>query len=111
MAYPSPPWVLHGQVWLSLFYASPSETSRNVYAVAFADHEADSTVEYRDLLVGRVTRTDDGVRRVRLRQVWADQEGAAEGLRALGGWPVETGVLDHLPGGLGPVDRTSWSAS
>lgn len=111
MAYPSPPWSLRGQLWLSLFYASPAQTPRGLYAVVFADHEAGSTVTYRDLLVGAVTRGHDGGRRLRLRQAWADRDAAAEGLRAFAGWPVETGELDRRPGGLGPVDRTEWSAS
>ena len=111
MVFPSPPWELRGQAWLSVFSASPSETPRGLYAVAFADHEPGSSLTYRELLVGSVSRTDGGVRRVRLRHVWADREAAAEGLRAFAGWPVESGALDRRPGGLGPVDRTEWSAS
>jgi hypothetical protein len=108
MGFPSPPWRLHGQSWLSLFYASPPGQARGMYAAAWVVHEPGSTVPHTALLVARRERTPAG-RRLTVVAGWADSATAVEGARALFGFPVHAGALALDNGGLGPVRRAAWT--
>jgi hypothetical protein len=110
LAFPSPPWELRGQIWLSLFYAAPPGSPRGSYVAAYLEHEAGSTLPHRALLLARRTR-EDGQRRLTVTDGWADSAQAVEGVRALWDVPVAPGELTVEAGGLGPVGRATWSGS
>jgi hypothetical protein len=108
VAFPSPPWELHGQAWLSLFYATRTGAAHGVYAAAYLSHDTGSTLPHRALLVGRVVR-EVGGRAVQVTDAWADAEAAVEGYQAVFGFPVSAASFDVEVGGLGPVGRAEWS--
>jgi hypothetical protein len=110
MAFPSPPWELRGQIWLSVFYAGPPGSPRASYVAAYVEHEAGSTVPHRALLLARRHRGGH-TRRLTVIDGWADSAEVVEGDRALWGFPVSLGELSMDAGGLGPVRRASWSAT
>ena len=116
MPFPSPPWTLHGQAWVSLFYATPPAPldpegeGLGVYAAAFASFETGSTVPHRALVLARRVRDDDG-RAYRVVDGWADAAAALDGYASLFGFPVRAGSLDVELGGLGPVGRSEWRAT
>lgn len=110
MSFPSPPWTVRGQVWLSLFYATPPGGPRGSYVAAYLLHEAGSTLRRRELLVARRHR-EDGERRLTVIAGWSDSAPAVEGGSALWGLPMAAGSLVLDAGGLGPVGRASWTAS
>lgn len=107
MVFPSPPWRLQGQAWLSLFRAALPGEPRATYLVGFAQYDDFGTLGFAQLLVARLTPG----RVPRLAHVagWTDSPSAAEGALALWGLPHEPGTLTHDQGGLGLVDRSGWS--
>lgn len=109
MAFPSPPWHLRGHLWGSLFRAQPPGEQAGVFAVAFVEYRPGGTLDYSELLVAR--RADEGGLALRVRDLWVDSEVSREGGRALWDLPKELATFSHAPGGLGPVDRTFWSAA
>ncbi|GAA2124125.1 hypothetical protein [Nocardioides bigeumensis] len=109
MAFPSPPWKIHGQAWFSLFYATRPGDALGVYAAACLSHESGSTLPHQALLVGRLVR-EDGGSAVQVVDGWADNAAAVEGYRAAFGFPVGSGSLEAEVGGLGPVGRAEWHA-
>ena len=110
MSFPSPPWALHGQVWVSLFYASRSDAAPGVHAAAYLIGERDSTVPHRALVVAERTRDEEG-RAYRVIDGWADTASAVEGLGALFAMGVHDGNLTVELGGLGPVARAEWNVA
>ena len=108
MAFPSPPWHLRGQLWGSLFRAQPPGEEAGVFAVAFIGYEPGGTLAYSELLVAR--RADEGGLALTVRDLWVDSAESREGGRALWGLPKEMATFVRDPGGLGPVNRTFWSA-
>lgn len=109
MTFPSPPWQLQGQLWLSLFYAAAPERPSGLYGVAFASYEPGGTLSYSELLVARRLKVDDQ-RRVTVVDMWVDSPESMEGGRALWGMPKQLAEFDHDLGGLGAVGRVSWAA-
>ena len=116
MAFPSPPWTLNGQAWVSLFYATPPASldptgeGLGVYAAAYTSFETGSTIPHRALVVARRVRDGDG-RAYRVVDGWTDAAAAVEGYGSLFGYPVRVGSLDGDLGGLGPVSRSEWTAT
>ncbi len=116
MPFPSPPWTLQGQAWVSLFYATPPAAldrageGLGVYAAAYTLFETGSTLPHRTLVVARRVRDDNG-RAYRVVDGWTDAAAAVEGYGSLFGYPVREGSLDVELGGLGPVDRSEWTAA
>lgn len=112
MAFPSPPWDLRAQAWLSLFRAAPPGEERGTYAVAFVSYEPGGTLDYSELLVAR--RADDSPQRGALatvRSMWVDSAASREGGRALWSIPKELAGFRHETGRMGPVGRDSWQAT
>ncbi|HET9860764.1 MAG TPA: acetoacetate decarboxylase family protein [Nocardioidaceae bacterium] len=113
MPFPSPPWTLQGDMWLSLFRVGSSGTSYRppgLYGAAFVDYREGSVLTYRELLVARVIR-EGAVPRVRVVDIWVDSTASRDGGRALWALPKELAHLHIERGGAGPVSRTSWDAS
>ena len=116
MPFPSPPWTLNGQAWVSLFYATPparldpTGEGLGVYAAAYTSFESGSTIPHRGLVVARRVRDGDG-RAYRVVDGWTDAAAAVEGYGSLFGYPVREGSLDGDLGGLGPVSRSEWTAT
>lgn len=110
MPYPSPPWTLRGQLWLSLFYAARPGEERSLVTVGWVSYEAGSTLEYAELLVARPLKVDD-TRRVTVEQMWVDSPTSLEGGRSIWGMPKELADFTLDQGGLGPAGRAAWSAT
>jgi hypothetical protein len=108
VAFPSPPWEIHGQAWFSLFYATRPGDAHGVYGAAYLSHDSGSTLPHRALLVGRLVRAE-GSRAIEVVDAWADADAAVEGYRALFGFPVGAASFTVEVGGLGPVGRAEWS--
>ena len=112
MPFPSPPWLLNAELWLSVFVVRSSDRSDRppgVYGAAFVDYTEGGVLAYHELLVARLV---DGVRsrRVSITDIWVDSPTSRDGARSLWAIPKE---LAHLPlrdGRLGPTSRTTFSA-
>ena len=109
MPFPSPPWPMRGQMWLSLFRARPPEGPHGLWGAAWVSYQPGSALTYSELLVARPVRVEDG-RRVTIRDIWVDSVPSRDGGRALWGIPKDLAAFRHDESGLGPVRRTSWSA-
>jgi acetoacetate decarboxylase len=106
VTFPSPPWDLRGQAWVSLFRATEHGRSPAAYAVGWVDYQSPGTLAYRELLVARrVSRSS-----LTVTDLWVDSESSAEGGRALWALPKELGELSLAESGLGLVERAEWAA-
>ena len=112
MPFPSPPWKLRGDLWLSLFAVRSSGTTDRppgMYGAAFVDYQESGVLAYRELVVARLMR--DGVApRVHITDIWVDSERSRDGGRALWALPKELADLHVEDGRMGPAYRTAWSA-
>jgi Acetoacetate decarboxylase (ADC) len=93
--FPSPPWQLRGDMWLSVFpVRSTGTTDRpaGLYAAAFVDYGAGSVLAYRELLVARLVR-DRARLRVTVTDIWVDSETSRAGGRSLWAIPKELADL------------------
>ena len=57
MPFPSPPWQLTAQMWLSVFAVRDTgrpDRPAGVYGAAFVDYEEDGVLAYHELLVARL---------------------------------------------------------
>jgi hypothetical protein len=120
MPFPSPPWDLHAEMWLSLFAVRDSgreDRPAGLYGAAFVDYGEGGVLSYHELLVARLLG-DGRVPRVRVTDIWVDSPESRAGGRALwalrragpapghrrvpvlaGGGPGPAAVLvDRLPG-------------
>lgn len=109
MAFPSPPWRLRGQAWLSAFWAGAPGETPGPHVAGFVSYEPGGVLAYRELFVAR--RRGPGLRRLTIRAIWVDSEPSAEGGRALWGIPKELAQLAEDRSGLGLVGRATWSAA
>jgi hypothetical protein len=108
--FPSPPWSLRGQLWLSVFaVASDPTTGRRpgLYGVGFADYQEGSVLTYRELLVARLVhpgRLPRGrVAGATITDIWVDSAASRAGARSLWAIPkqdAEFRVEDHRTGAL-----------
>lgn len=110
MAFPSPPWSMRGQVWLSVFHARRPGTPASLHGVGFVSYEPGSTLTYAELAVGHRVQVG-GTRRLHVTDMWVDSEESLEGGRGLWGMPKQSAEFSHDSGGLGPVGRSAWSAT
>jgi acetoacetate decarboxylase len=108
MPFPSPPWDLRGQAWLSVFWVAPPGRTPATHVVGFVSYEAGGALSYSELLVAR---RHGGLRRLTIDQIWVDSRASLEGGRALWGIPKEPAEFHHDTSGLGPVRRARWAAS
>ena len=107
MTFPSPPWQLQGQAWVSLFRAAEPGRAKAAYVAAWVDYEAGGMLAYRELLVARrVDRT-----RLTVTHIWVDSPTSREGARALWALPKELADFTHEASGLGLVAKAEWSAT
>ncbi|SDT13645.1 acetoacetate decarboxylase [Nocardioides scoriae] len=105
-AYPASPWLLHGQLWLSLFGVrrgeDPARPDRpaGLYGVALVSYETPSPLVYGELLVARAAAG-----RAQVTEIWVDSPASRAGGRDLWAIPKELAELEqeHPPG------ATSWS--
>jgi hypothetical protein len=110
--FPSPPWFLHGHMWLSLFPVTSGTPDRpaGLYGVAFVDYKPGSALTYQELLVARLVR-DGAVPRVSITDIWVNSEASRVGGRSLWSIPKETANLHISDHSTRPVARTSCDAS
>lgn len=108
MPFPSPPWTLRGQAWLSVFWVAPPGGTPATHVAGFVSYEAGGVLTYSELLVARRHR---GLRRLTIDQIWVDSEPSRDGGRALWGIPKELADFRHEGSGLGLVTRAQWAAS
>ncbi len=102
--FPSPPWSLQGQLWLSLFPVRTGTPARpaGLYGAAFVDYTEGGVLSYRELLVARLVR-DGAVPRVQITDIWVDSEASREGGRSLWAIPKELAELHVARQDVGPA--------
>lgn len=113
MPFPSPPWTLRGDLWLSVFVVGSGGTSyrpRGLYAAAFVDYREGSVLTYRELLVARVLR-EGASPGMRITDIWVDSPESRDGGRALWAVPKELADLGMRERDVGPARQTFWDAS
>jgi hypothetical protein len=111
--FPSPPWKLNAQMWLSVFLVRASgaaDRPPGVYGAAFVDYGPGSPLTYHELLVARLVR-DGLVRRVRITDIWVDSAESMAGGRSLWAIPKQPAELPLSHRRLGPATRTSFSGT
>ncbi|MEO5709365.1 MAG: acetoacetate decarboxylase family protein [Nocardioidaceae bacterium] len=110
MPFPSPPWQLEAQLWLSVFVLrSPvGERPAGVYGAAFVDYTDGGVLTYHELLVARLH--DARSRQVRITDIWVDSPTSLAGGRSLWAIPKELADLPMRTLAVGPATRTSFSA-
>src|SRR3954469_19754112 len=98
MPFPSPPWNMQGQLWLTLFRSrGTDERPPGVYGVALVDYEPGSELTYGELLVARPQRVKSGRdkgRHVTVNDIWVDSVEPLEGGRSPGAIPKDLAVFD-----------------
>lgn len=109
--FPSPPWNMVGDLWLSLFRVSdvPGRPD-GVCGVALVDYQPGSPLTYHELLVARLVK-DGRQRRVTISDIWVDSAASVEGGRALWAIPKELADFGHQTTRHGPLGSAGWSAS
>jgi hypothetical protein len=110
--FPSPPWSLRGQMWLSLFPVRTGTPDRppGLYGAAFVDYVEGSVLTYRELLLARLVR-DGAMPRVHVTDIWVDSVASRDGGRALWAIPKELAELHIGSRRPGPVTLTSCDAN
>lgn len=110
MGYPEPPWVMQGQLWLSLFRVRGVEGRPDgVYGAAFVSYEPGSALTYSELLVARTVT--EPRRAVTISDIWVDSPESVEGGREL--WAIPKERCDFASGAShrGPLTASEWAAS
>ena len=111
MPFPSPPWQLAGDLWLSVFAVRGGTADRpaGLYGAAFVDYADEGVLSYRELLVARLVR-DGFVPRVTVTDIWVDSVASRDGGRTLWAIPKELADLHVDERRAGPAARTAWDA-
>ena len=111
MPFPSPPWQLHAQMWLSVFGVRDSgrpDRPAGMYGAAFVDYQKGSVLTYHELLVARLLR-DGRSPRLRITDIWVDSPESMAGGRSLWAIPKHLANLPLRDNTLGPASRTTFS--
>jgi hypothetical protein len=111
MPFPSPPWQLAAEVWLSVFVLRSTERGdrpAGVYGAAFVDYREGGVLAYHELLVARLH--DGPARQIRITDIWVDSPESLAGGRALWAIPKQLADLPLRSLSVGPVSRTAFSA-
>ncbi|GAB2883827.1 acetoacetate decarboxylase family protein [Nocardioides pacificus] len=109
--FPSPPWNMVGELWLSLFRVSGvPDRPDGVCGVALVDYQPGSPLTYHELLVARLVK-DGRNKRVSISDIWVDSAESMEGGRALWAIPKELADFRLETSHIGPVGSARWSAS
>jgi hypothetical protein len=111
MPFPSPPWRMNAQMWLSVFrVADTGRADRlpGIYGAAFVSYEEGSALIYRELVIARLL---DPLRRaVEITDIWVDSEESLEGGRSLWAIPKQLADVSIEERTLGPAARDSSAA-
>ncbi len=93
MPFPSPPWRMQGQMWLTLLKvptAGPGNRPAGVYGVGMVDYQPGSILTYGELLVARQVTVrapaDKAGKHVTVTDIWVDSAPSRDGGRSL--WAV-----------------------
>jgi acetoacetate decarboxylase len=111
MPFPSPPWKMNAQMWLSMFLlrsAAGPDRPAGLYGAAFVDYGAGSPLTYHELLVARLL-LEGTDRHVRITDIWVDSEESRAGGRSLWAFPKEMADLPAEVHDTGAVERTTVS--
>lgn len=111
MPFPSPPWKMNAQMWLSLFVLRSSprpDRPAGLYGAAFVDYRQGSPLTYHELLVARLL-IQGGSRYVRITDMWVDSERSRAGGRSLWAMPKQIAELPLEVRHDGLVERTTVS--
>ncbi len=110
MPFPSPPWQLEAQLWLSVFVLRSPVGPRpaGIYGAAFVDYTDGGVLAYHELLVARLH--DVLAREVHITDIWVDSPASLAGGRSLWAIPKELADLPMRTLSVGPATRTSFSA-
>lgn len=95
MPFPSPPWKMRAQMWLSLFAVTGTgrgDRPSGLYGAAVVDYQEGSPLTYHELLVARLHR-EGPMPRVRITDIWVDSPQSLAGGRALWAIPKELADL------------------
>jgi hypothetical protein len=115
MTFPSPPWRMQGQLWLTLLRSSrpgPGDRPAGVYGVALVDYQPGSPLTYGELLVARPIKVPSGAHagsHVTVTDIWVDSEPSRQGGRSLWAVPKELATFDwstERRDGRAPVKAT-----
>lgn len=113
MPYPTAPWRLYGDLWLSLYRVTddPTRPSGTV-GVAWVRYGEPSPLTYHELLVARPRpplRRAPGA--VTISDIWVDSPDSRDGGRDL--WAIPKELCDFATESTrtGPLRRTTWEAS
>ena len=114
LTYPSPPWHMSGQQWLSLFKVRHDVDElrpAGMYVVAWVSYEEPSPLTYHELLVARALDAGEHGRRVTITDIWVDSPASVAGGREL--WAIPKDLCDFVyeTSTIGPLSSTQWSAS
>jgi Acetoacetate decarboxylase (ADC) len=110
--FPSPPWSLRANAWVSTFAltdAVRADRPAGVYAAAFVDYRDGGVLQYHELVVAGLLR-DGAVPRIRITDIWVDSSESLAGGRALWAIPKQPADLPLREGRAGVVARTSFRA-
>jgi hypothetical protein len=110
--FPSPPWTLRAQAWVSVFVlpAAPrADRPAGVYGAAFVDYREGGVLTYHELLVARLVR-DGRTPRIRITDIWVDSPESRTGGRALWAIPKQLADLPLTERSAGPVATTTFGA-
>jgi hypothetical protein len=110
--FPSPPWSLRAQAWVSVFVlpgALRSDRPAGVYGAAFVDYREGGVLTYHELLVARLLR-DGRTPRIRITDIWVDSPESMSGGRALWAIPKQLADLPLAERSTGPVATTTFGA-
>ena len=111
MPFPSPPWQMRAQAWLSLFAVRDSgrdDRPSGLYGACFVDYGEGSVLTYHELLVARPVREGRSPQ-VRITDIWVDSPASRDGGRSLWAIPKNLANLPLRSGDYGPVVRTSFT--
>ncbi|MBF4160894.1 hypothetical protein [Nocardioides acrostichi] len=111
-AYPPAPWLMAGQLWMSLFKLGHDVDElrpAGVYGAAVVSYEAPSPLTYAELLVARPLPKRG--RPVSITDIWVDSPASVAGGRAL--WAIPKGLATFARDNRrrGPLRTTSWSVA
>src|SRR5688500_11963713 len=104
MTFPSPPWRMTGQLWLTLVRTArpgPGGRPAGTYGVALVDYQEGSPLTYGELLVARPVKVEDGPnagKHVTVTDIWVDSAPSREGGRSLWAVPKELATFGWSAG-------------
>ena len=109
--FPSPPWQLSAQMWLSVFRVGEggrADRPPGVYGAAFVSYQGPGPLTYRELVVARML--DARRRRLRITDIWVDSATSRDGGRVLWAIPKDLAELELEETRVGPTSHTAFAA-